>query len=111
MEVSDYYNYDGSKTLDSGTLQSGNGTRITYDSNETEESEGQYKSGQASGEWKYYHDNGRLASAGEMVDGKKEGPWTYYGRNGAVSDLVNYKDDEIVQEENPVLDLMFRNFN
>src|SRR5690606_11208171 len=66
MEVTAYNNYDGTKTLDPGTLKAGNGTRITYYVNENKESEGEYRFGKADGGWKYYHDNGRLASEGQI---------------------------------------------
>ena len=32
-----------------------------------------------------------------MVDGKKEGPWRYYNPAGRLEDLINFKNDEIVQ--------------
>ena len=75
INVSEYYNYDGSAKLDPGTLKDGNGTRITYYINGQKESEGNYTSGKPEGTWKYYHDNGRLASEGQMEEGRKEGPW------------------------------------
>ncbi|HSF52864.1 MAG TPA: hypothetical protein VLA71_03895, partial [Algoriphagus sp.] len=60
------------------------------------ESEGTFKSGKAEGLWIFYHENGRKASEGSMIDGKKEGPWRYYNSAGRLEDLVNYKNDEIV---------------
>src|SRR5690606_16840754 len=103
--------HDALPILDRGTLKSGLGTRITYYINEEKESEGHYKFGNPDGEWKYYHDNGRLASEGLMLEGKREGSWKYYGRNGSLTDLINFEEDEMVPEEGPELDLMFQNFN
>lgn len=111
MNVGEYYNYDGSKTLDRGTLQDGNGTRITYYVNGRKESEGSYTNGKPEGVWKYFHDNGRLASEGQMVDGKKEGQWKYYNRNGRLDEVLIFENDEVVPLEDPVNDLPFQIFN
>lgn len=103
INISEYHTYDGAGTLDKGTLKDGIGTRITYYTNGKKESEGQYISGKAEGLWTFFHENGRKASEGQMKDGKKEGPWRYYNSAGRLEDLINYKDDEIVeQEENSV---------
>lgn len=110
MNISAYYTFDGSDTLDPGTLKSGEGSRITYYIDGTKESEGQYKSGMPEGEWRYFHDNGRLASEGMMAEGRKEGAWKYYGRNGSLTDLVNFEADEIIQKDEQEAGLMFQNF-
>lgn len=97
QNVGDFFSYNGQTKLDKGTLKDGNGTRITYYVNSQKESEGTFKSGKADGLWIFYHENGRKASEGAMVDGKKEGPWRYYNSAGRLEDLVNFKNDEIVQ--------------
>jgi uncharacterized protein len=97
MNVSEYSSYDGTKTFDKGTLKDGFGTRITYYVNGQKESEGTYKSGKPDGLWIFYHENGRKASEGTMIDGKKEGPWRYYNSAGRLEDLINFKNDEIVE--------------
>ena len=98
MNVGDYFTYDGGKTLDKGTLKDGTGTRITYYVSGNKESEGSYKSGKGDGLWIFYHENGKKASEGAMKDGKKEGPWRYYNPAGRLEDLINYKNDEIVND-------------
>ena len=100
INVSDYNTIDGSKTLDKGTLKDGNGTRITYYVSGRKESEGNYQSGKAEGTWIFYHKNARKASEGMMQDGRREGPWRYYNPAGRLEDLINYKNDEIVEERN-----------
>lgn len=111
MNVSEYNSYDGSQTLDAGTLEDGNGTRITYYINGQKESEGNYKSGRPDGIWKYYHDNGRLASEGQMEEGQKEGAWKYYTRSGNLEDIINFKEGEVVPENLPEESDLFQNFN
>lgn len=95
--IGDYFSYDGTSKLEKGTLKNGNGTRITYYVSGQKESEGTYKSGKAEGLWIFYHETGRKASEGAMKDGKKEGPWRYYNSAGRLEDLVNFKNDEIVE--------------
>ncbi len=99
MNVGEYYTYDGESTLPSGTLKDGEGTRITYYTNKRKESEGAYQSGKPEGTWIYYHDNGNKASEGQMIDGKKEGSWRYYNNAGRLEQIITFKDDEIVTEE------------
>jgi hypothetical protein len=111
INVSEYNTYDGSSTLDPGTLKDGDGTRITYYINGQKESEGNYKSGHPDGQWKYYHDNGRLASEGDMENGKKEGPWKYYSRAGNLEDIINFKNDEVILDEEPQPNGLFQDFN
>ena len=100
MNVSDYNSYDGSKKLDKGTLTDGNGTRITYYTSGTVESIGNYKNGKADGNWTYFHDNGKKASEGRMVDGKKEGAWRYFNIAGRLEQIIQYKNDEVVDTSN-----------
>nr|HAD53484.1 hypothetical protein [Algoriphagus sp.] len=102
--VSEYKSYDGSKSYDKGTLKDGDGTRITYYVNGKKESEGAYKEGKADGRWIFFHENGRKASEGAMKDGKREGPWRYYNSAGRLEDLINYKNDEIVEGDNRTQD-------
>ncbi|GAB2994847.1 hypothetical protein GCM10027284_11810 [Cyclobacterium sediminis] len=111
LNISEYNNYNGSKTLNPGTLRDGNGTRITYYINGAKESEGNYQSGKPEGNWKYYHDNGRLASEGKMVDGKKEGPWKYYTRSGNLEDIIQFDDDEVLPNEIPEESDLFQDFD
>lgn len=99
MNVTEYNTYDGTSTLDKGTLKDGNGTRITYYTTGKKESEGNYTMGKPEGTWTYFHENGNKASEGKMEDGKKEGPWRYYNLNGRLEQIINFKDDEIVTEE------------
>ncbi len=110
MNVGDYFNFDGSKTLNKGTISGGNGTRITYYINERKESEGNYKNGKPEGKWSYYHENGRLASEGEMIDGKKEGVWRYYNLNGRLEQVITFKNDEIVEPKGPEDEIKFKTF-
>lgn len=107
MNISDFNTYNGNDTLDKGTLKNGNGSRITYYVTGKKESEGSYKSGRAEGTWVFYHENGRKASEGQMKEGKKEGPWRYYNPAGRLEDLINYKEDEIVEDYTQ----MFTDFN
>lgn len=99
MNVGEYYSFDGSTTLEKGTLQDGDGTRFTYYTSGKRESEGNYRSGKPDGLWTYNHENGNKASEGNMVDGKKEGPWRYYNINGRLEQIINFKNDEIVTED------------
>ncbi|GHB31576.1 toxin-antitoxin system YwqK family antitoxin [Mongoliitalea lutea] len=98
MNVGEYFSYDGSTTYDKGTLSDGNGSRITYYTSGTKESEGMYVNGKADGTWVYFHENGRKASEGQMKDGKKEGPWRYFNIAGRLEQIINFKDDEIVPD-------------
>lgn len=110
MNLGDYFTYNGSKTLDKGTLKDGNGTRITYYINGKKESEGSYKSGKPEGKWSYYHENGRVASEGEMVDGKKEGVWRYFNMNGRLEQIITFEDDEIKEPKDPEIEIKFKTF-
>jgi len=103
LNVGDYFSMDGKKTLDKGTLKNGEGTRITYYVNGLKESEGSYKSGKAEGIWIYYHETGKKASEGAMKEGKKQGPWKYYNSAGRLEDLVNFKDDEVIEEKSKTI--------
>ena len=98
INIGDYNSYDGTKTLDKGSLKDGNGIRITYYIDGTKESEGNYSSGKPEGLWIYYHETGKKASEGQMKDGKKEGPWKYYNISGRLEQVINYKDDEIIED-------------
>lgn len=98
INIGDYFSFDGSKTLEKGTLKDGNGTRITYYVDGTKESEGNYLSGKPEGLWIYFHETGKKASEGQMKEGKKEGPWKYYNISGRLEQIITYKDDEIVPE-------------
>jgi hypothetical protein len=98
--IGDYFSYDGSTKLNKGSLKDGEGTRITYYISGQKESEGTFKSGKADGLWVFYHETGRKASEGAMKDGKKEGPWRYYNTAGRLVDLINYKNDEVVENSN-----------
>ena len=97
MNVGEYFSYDGKTKLEKGSLKDGDGTRLTYYIDGSKESEGTFKSGKADGLWIFYHENGRKASEGNMKEGKKDGPWRYYNSAGRLTDLVTYKDDEVVQ--------------
>jgi uncharacterized protein len=108
LNVGDYFSYDGSKTLDKGTLKDGNGTRNTYYVTGTIESQGNYVDGKANGIWTYFHDTGKKASEGQMKEGKKEGPWKYYNVSGRLEQIINYREDEIVEEDTPVNPMGFR---
>ncbi|MFN3801665.1 toxin-antitoxin system YwqK family antitoxin [Belliella pelovolcani] len=110
MNVGDYYAYDGSKTLNKGTLKDGNGTRITYYIDGRKESEGNYKGGKPEGKWSYYHENGRIASEGQMIDGKKEGVWRYFNMNGRLEQVITFKDDEVVTPKGPEDEIKFKTF-
>jgi antitoxin component YwqK of YwqJK toxin-antitoxin module len=101
LDVGDYFAFDGIQKLNKGTLKEGNGTRMTYYVSGKKESEGSYKSGKADGTWTFYHENNRKASEGIMIEGRKEGPWRYYNPSGRLEDLINYKNDEIVEETLP----------
>jgi uncharacterized protein len=105
--IGDYFSYDGSRTLEKGSLKDGNGTRITYYVDGNRESEGSYVSGKPEGLWIYYHETGKKASEGQMKDGKKEGPWKYYNVSGRLEQVINYKDDEVVQEDQESVDSRF----
>jgi antitoxin component YwqK of YwqJK toxin-antitoxin module len=72
---------------------------LTYYTSGKKESEGNYKAGKPEGLWIYYHENGNKASEGNMVDGKKEGPWRYYNINGRLEQIINFKNDEIVTQD------------
>ncbi|MBN3583527.1 hypothetical protein JYB64_14095 [Algoriphagus aestuarii] len=99
LNVGNYLSYDGNSTYEKGTLKDGNGTRLTYYVTGKKESEGSYKGGKAEGTWIFYHENGRKASEGSMVEGKKEGVWRYYNPSGRLEDLINYKNDEIIEDQ------------
>lgn len=99
QNVGDYLSFDGQRKLDKGTLKDGNGTRITYYTTGLKESEGTFKFGKAEGLWIFYHENGKKASEGSMIDGKKEGAWRYYNAAGRLEDLINFKNDEVVQSK------------
>jgi antitoxin component YwqK of YwqJK toxin-antitoxin module len=111
MEIGEYFNIDGTKTLDKGSLMGGNGTRITYYVTEKKESEGSYLDGKPDGNWAYFHENGRKASEGKMIDGKKEGVWRYYNTNGRLESIISFKDGEVVPEKEPDYFMNFKNFN
>ena len=47
---------------------------------------GQYnEDGKATGEWKIYHENGRIKGVGKYENGKMIGRWRYYNENGKLS--------------------------
>ena len=39
------------------------------------------------GEWKYYHENGKLEAIGNYKNGKEEGEWKFYHENGKLEQL------------------------
>ena len=43
---------------------------------------GQYKKGKEEGKWKFFHENGKLQSSGNFKDGIEDGGWKYYDING-----------------------------
>jgi antitoxin component YwqK of YwqJK toxin-antitoxin module len=107
INVGDYFSYEGDKRLEKGTLKEGNGTRITYYTTGEKESEGNYINGKPEGNWIYFHETGKKASEGQMKDGKKEGPWKYYNVSGRLEQVINYKEDEIVIENQETNTSMF----
>ncbi|MGY6558028.1 MAG: toxin-antitoxin system YwqK family antitoxin [Nitritalea sp.] len=110
MNVGDYFSLDGSKTWDKGSLQDGNGIRITYYIDGRKESEGTYSDGRATGPWIYYHENGRKASEGEMIEGKKQGQWRYFNINGRLQEVLVFDNDELVPEQEPEPEINFQRF-
>ena len=51
-----------------------------------------FKDGKAEGEWKWYHENGKLETIGSFKGGKAEGEWKSYYKNGQLSGITYYKD-------------------
>ncbi len=57
--------------------------------------EGTYQDGEATGVWKYYHDNGNMASEGRLVNGLKVGQWKFYNRSGRLMEVIEYENGEV----------------
>lgn len=56
-------------------------------------STGPYKDGKSFGEWKYYHENGRLKAIGNYdEEGIEQGTWNFYFDNGNLSSTTEFKD-------------------
>lgn len=54
-------------------------------------SEGSYKDSEYSGEWKFFHQNGKLSSQGSYdEDGRKTGEWKSYFDSGILSEIELY---------------------
>ena len=50
------------------------------------------KDGKREGEWKKYHDNGKLKSIGSYKDGKRDGEWKWYYENGKLEKIGVFKN-------------------
>ena len=48
--------------------------------------------GKKEGEWKYYHENGKLAAIENYKNGKAEGEWKFYHENGKLEQIGNAKN-------------------
>ena len=53
------------------------------------------KTGQKTGWWESYYEDGQLDEKGNFKDGKQEGPWIGYYDNGQLESKVNLKDGKI----------------
>ena len=48
------------------------------------------ENGQKTGEWKSYHENGKLYSVGKFENGKATGKWKFFDENGNLTKTETY---------------------
>lgn len=68
------------------------GKQTDYDYKERKLCEKFFKDGKTHGEYKRFHQNGKVSVAGEFANGEEEGKWEYFDDKGEVKTRESYKN-------------------
>ena len=55
-----------------------------------------WKNNKKHGEWKIWHENGRLAVTSNYNNGIKDGPWKFWYNNGQIEEISEWKEDRLL---------------